>query len=115
MVYNRTKERANALIEKGAKWADTPKYVRSTQAIFFAAKFVFGSEIVFDDCSNLDSSVSILLRQVAEQSDVVFTIVGFPKDVREVRKGQTIILWEIFHVETVSDDFRRLFLARPAL
>jgi len=29
-------------------------------------------------------------RQVAEQSDVVFAIVGYPKDVREVR-----ILWTL--------------------
>jgi len=49
-VYNRTKERADALLKKGAKWADTPK-------------------------------------GVAEQSDVIFTIVGFPSDVRDVTLG----------------------------
>ena len=49
-VYNRSKEKARGLIEKGAKWADTPK-------------------------------------AVAEQSDVVFTIVGFPADVRSVVLG----------------------------
>lgn len=40
-VYNRTKGKAQPLLYKGAKWADSPK-------------------------------------EVAEQSDVVFTIVGFP-------------------------------------
>lgn len=55
VVYNRTKERAQALIEKGAKWAATPK-------------------------------------EVAEQADVVFTIVGFPKDVREVILGETGVM-----------------------
>jgi 3-hydroxyisobutyrate dehydrogenase len=50
-VYNRTKEKAQALIEQGAKWADTPK-------------------------------------AVAEASDIVFAIVGFPKDVREVFLGK---------------------------
>lgn len=50
-VYNRSKEKAQALLDKGAKWGDTPK-------------------------------------AVAEQSDVVFTIVGYPRDVREVILGQ---------------------------
>src|SRR6187200_919982 len=51
-IYNRSKDKpdAKALLEQGAKWADTP-------------------------------------RQVAENSDVVFAIVGFPKDVREVFLG----------------------------
>src|SRR5262249_32303166 len=49
-VYNRSKEKAQPLIELGATFAPTPK-------------------------------------AVAEQSDVVFAIVGFPKDVREVFLG----------------------------
>src|SRR5262245_18903900 len=49
-VYNRTRERAKPLLDKGAQWADTP-------------------------------------QKVAEKSDVVFAIVGFPKDVREVFLG----------------------------
>src|SRR5690349_13885034 len=50
-VYNRSKDKAQPLLDKGAAWAATPK-------------------------------------QVAEQSDVVFAIVGFPKDVREVFLGR---------------------------
>jgi 3-hydroxyisobutyrate dehydrogenase len=46
-VYNRSKNRAEPLIAKGARWADSP-------------------------------------RKVAEASDVVFSIVGFPSDVRTV-------------------------------
>ena len=49
-VYNRTKEKAQPLLDAGAIWGDTPK-------------------------------------AVAERSDVVFAIVGFPKDVREVFLG----------------------------
>jgi 3-hydroxyisobutyrate dehydrogenase len=49
-VYNRSKDKAGPLLEKGAEWADTP-------------------------------------QKVAERSDVVFAIVGFPKDVREVFLG----------------------------
>ena len=49
-VYNRTKEKAQPLIDAGAAWADTPK-------------------------------------KVAEQADLVFAIVGFPVDVREVFLG----------------------------
>src|SRR5580704_6229598 len=49
-VYNRTKEKAQPLIDQGAAWADTPK-------------------------------------ALAERSDVVFAIVGFPSDVREVFLG----------------------------
>jgi 3-hydroxyisobutyrate dehydrogenase len=49
-VYNRTRARAEPLLEAGAAWADSP-------------------------------------RAVAECSDVVFAIVGFPRDVREVFLG----------------------------
>ncbi|HHK42981.1 MAG TPA: NAD(P)-dependent oxidoreductase [Planctomycetaceae bacterium] len=49
-VYNRTKAKAEPLLEQGATWADSP-------------------------------------RAVAEQSDVVFAIVGFPSDVRSVFLG----------------------------
>ena len=49
-VYNRSRDKAQTLLDAGATWADTP-------------------------------------RQVAERSDVVFAIVGFPKDVREVFLG----------------------------
>ena len=50
-VYNRSRDKAQPLIEQGAIFADTPK-------------------------------------AVAENSDVVFAIVGFPADVREVFLGQ---------------------------
>ena len=46
-VYNRTKERALPLVERGAVWEDTP-------------------------------------ADIAAKCDVVFTIVGFPRDVEEV-------------------------------
>lgn len=49
-VSTRTKEKAKALLDAGAAWAETPK-------------------------------------AVAEKSDVIFAIVGFPKDVREVFLG----------------------------
>jgi 3-hydroxyisobutyrate dehydrogenase len=49
-VYNRTRDKAQPLLDAGATWADTP-------------------------------------RALAERSDVVFAIVGFPKDVREVFLG----------------------------
>src|SRR4051794_12294536 len=50
-VYNRSKDKAQPLIDQGAKFAETP-------------------------------------RAVAESADVVFAIVGFPKDVREVFLGE---------------------------
>lgn len=50
-VYNRSKSKAEALLAKGAAWADTPK-------------------------------------ALAEQSDIIFSIVGFPADVREVLLGE---------------------------
>jgi 3-hydroxyisobutyrate dehydrogenase len=49
-VYNRSREKAQPLLDAGAAWADTP-------------------------------------QGVAERSDVVFAIVGFPRDVREVFLG----------------------------
>ncbi len=55
VVYNRTKDRAKPLLDKGAKWADSP-------------------------------------QKVAEASDVVFTIVGFPRDVRQVILGDDGVL-----------------------
>jgi 3-hydroxyisobutyrate dehydrogenase len=51
-VYNRSKDKAQPLLDLGAQFAETP-------------------------------------QAVAEQSDVVFAIVGFPKDVREVFLGET--------------------------
>lgn len=54
-VYNRSKQKALPLIEKGASWAGTP-------------------------------------GEVAGKSDVVFTMLGFPKDVREVYFGKDGIL-----------------------
>ncbi len=49
-VYTRTKAKANELLEKGAKWADSPK-------------------------------------EVAQQANVIITIVGFPSDVEETYFG----------------------------
>ncbi|MFO0941980.1 MAG: NAD(P)-dependent oxidoreductase [Pirellulales bacterium] len=49
-IHNRTKTKAATLVERGAKWADSP-------------------------------------RLVAEQSDIVLAIVGYPKDVHEVFLG----------------------------
>lgn len=49
-VYSRTQSKAQPLLERGAKWADSPK-------------------------------------AVAARSDVVFTMVGFPPDVRECHLG----------------------------
>jgi 3-hydroxyisobutyrate dehydrogenase len=54
-IYSRTKSRAQSLIDKGAKWVDTP-------------------------------------AAVAAASDVIFTIVGLPSDVREVYFGDKGIL-----------------------
>jgi 3-hydroxyisobutyrate dehydrogenase len=54
-VYNRTKSKAQPLLDRGASWADTP-------------------------------------QAVAEASDVIFTIVGFPSDVRSVILGQNGVL-----------------------
>src|SRR5580765_670086 len=49
-IYNRSRDKAQPLLDAGAAWADSPK-------------------------------------AVADRSDVVFTIVGFPPDVREVFLG----------------------------
>lgn len=54
-VYNRTRQRAEPLLDRGAQWADGPK-------------------------------------AVAEASDAVFTIVGYPTDVREVVLGSDGVL-----------------------
>jgi 3-hydroxyisobutyrate dehydrogenase len=50
-VFNRTQEKAQRVIDRGAKWGATPK-------------------------------------EVAEQSDVIFSIVGYPHDVRQVILGE---------------------------
>src|SRR5215207_6541447 len=49
-VYNRSRGKAQPLLDRGAAWGASP-------------------------------------RQIAQQSDVVFAIVGFPRDVREVFLG----------------------------
>jgi len=57
-IYNRTKEKANDLLDKGATWCLNP-------------------------------------REVAEKSDIVFTIVGFPHDVESVYLGENGVLSSI--------------------
>lgn len=54
-VYNRTKSKAEPLLARGARWADSPK-------------------------------------AVAAESDVTFTMVGFPGDVRQVYFGEQGVL-----------------------
>jgi len=54
-VYNRTRVKAERLLERGARWAKSPK-------------------------------------AVAEDSDVIFTIVGYPADVRSVILGEDGVL-----------------------
>jgi 3-hydroxyisobutyrate dehydrogenase len=54
-VFNRTKAKAQPLIDKGAMWVDSP-------------------------------------RAVAEQSDVTFTMVGFPQEVRDVYFSENGVL-----------------------
>jgi 3-hydroxyisobutyrate dehydrogenase len=54
-VHSRTRSKAEPLLERGARWADTP-------------------------------------QAVAAQSDVVFTLVGFPRDVRQVILGPAGVL-----------------------
>jgi 3-hydroxyisobutyrate dehydrogenase len=54
-LYNRTRAKAEALIERGAHWADTPK-------------------------------------EVAQASDCVFTMVGYPNDVEQVILGADGVL-----------------------
>lgn len=66
VVFNRTKAKAQALLDKGAKWADSPK-------------------------------------AVGEQSDVVFTMVGFPPDVREVYLGDNGVLGGVKSGSVVVD------------
>jgi 3-hydroxyisobutyrate dehydrogenase len=55
LVYNRTKAKAEELIEKGATWKDT-------------------------------------VAEVAREANVIITIVGYPKDVREVYLGENGII-----------------------
>jgi 3-hydroxyisobutyrate dehydrogenase len=54
-IFNRTREKATALLEAGAQWADSP-------------------------------------AAVAQQSDVVFTMVGYPTDVRATILGNNGVL-----------------------
>jgi 3-hydroxyisobutyrate dehydrogenase len=65
-VYNRTKEKAEKLIDMGANW-----------------------------CSNA--------KEIAEKSDIVFTIVGFPNDVEEIYLGENGILKSIKNGSIVVD------------
>lgn len=66
VVYNRTKSKAQPLLDAGAKWSDSPK-------------------------------------AVAAQSGIVFTIVGFPDDVREVYMGENGILQSVAEGSIVVD------------
>ena len=65
-VFNRTKQRAAALLDAGAKWADSP-------------------------------------ADVAARSEVVFAIVGYPSDVRQVFLGDDGVLAGIAEGSVVVD------------
>lgn len=54
-VFNRTRERAQALLDRGARWCDSP-------------------------------------AQVAAQAEVIFTMLGYPEDVRETVLGRGSLL-----------------------
>ncbi len=54
-VYNRSRKKADLLVQRGARWAETP-------------------------------------AEVARQSDIIFTMVGLPADVREVYFGENGVL-----------------------
>lgn len=73
-VYNRTKAKAEELIEKGAIWAETPK-------------------------------------EAAEAADVIFTMVGYPKDVEEVYYGAE----GIFQAELADKVLIDLTTSTPSL
>ena len=73
-VYNRSRQKAQGLIERGAVWADTP-------------------------------------RAVAEASDVVFTIVGYPADVRSVILDENGVLAGCRGGEIIVD----MTTSRPSL
>lgn len=66
VVFNRTKSKAQPLLDAGAKWADSPK-------------------------------------AVAAQSGIIFTIVGFPEDVREVYMGENGILQSVAEGSIIVD------------
>ncbi len=65
-VYNRTRDKAAALLDQGAAWADTP-------------------------------------AAVAQASDIVFTMVGFPDDVHEVVLGDAGVLAGASAGDTIVD------------
>jgi 3-hydroxyisobutyrate dehydrogenase len=65
-VYNRTKSKAQPLLDKGAQWGDSP-------------------------------------RAVAAQANVTFTMVGYPRDVREVYFGADGVLAGVKHGSLVID------------
>src|SRR5579862_5768363 len=65
-VFNRTRAKSDALVKKGAAWADSP-------------------------------------AAVAKQSDIVFSIVGFPEDVRETYLGANGVLAAAREGQTIVD------------
>lgn len=74
VVYNRTKEHAQTVLQKGARWATSP-------------------------------------AKVAEQSDIIFTMVGFPQDVEEVYFGENGIFSSVHDGQYLVD----MTTSRPSL
>ncbi|MCH5462316.1 NAD(P)-dependent oxidoreductase [Lactobacillus sp. LC28-10] len=66
VVYNRTKSKTDALVEKGATWLDTP-------------------------------------AKVAEQADVIFSMVGYPTDVESIYFGDQGVFSTLTAGKTVVD------------
>lgn len=66
ILYNRTKSKAQALLDRGASWADSP-------------------------------------AEVARQASIIFTVVGFPDDVRAVYLGEQGILASVKEESIIVD------------
>lgn len=66
VVYNRTKSKTDALVTKGASWADTP-------------------------------------AKVAQRSDIIFSMVGYPADVEDIYFGDQGIFSALTAGKTVVD------------
>lgn len=124
IVYNRTKAKANPLIEKGAKWANSPRDVGEQTDIVFTMlanpqavdAIVYGADGLLDglkpgslwvDSSTISPAQSKALAEAASEKGVHFLDAPVAGSTAPAEKGELIFF--------VGGDARDVETARPLL
>lgn len=106
-IYNRTKEKAEALIKEGAQWCDTPAQLAEKVDILFTmlahpeavSQVAFGDDgylenlkpnAIWVDCSTVNPSFSKSMAAVAQQRQIRYVDAPVMGTKKPAREGQLV-------------------------